>query len=99
MPKPPRVVVSAEPHSDGLLSIVQVYDGGCVLSNGHELLIKWSKLQTLAEQICQDGVPIWIRIWTTPDGDELIELRRARVGEPSIDTSTDTTLPADCESF
>lgn len=97
MPKPPRVVVSAEPLVDGLLSIVQVYDGGCVLSNGHEVLIKWSKLQTLAEQICQDGVPIWIRIWTTPDGDELIELRRH--GGTSTDVCMDTTLPTDCESF
>lgn len=88
------MLIRAEPRSDGALSVVEAWDFGCVLSNGHELLIKWSKLATLAGELCQEQAAVTVRIWTVKDGDELIELHR--VGERS---TKDCSVPTSNEAF
>lgn len=65
---------------------MEVRETSCVMSTGEILLVKWAKLRALCEQVCQEGCPIWIRTWTTPDGEELIELHRC--GETVTDDST-----------
>jgi pyruvate-formate lyase-activating enzyme len=52
---------------------------------GEELVMRYEKLITLAEQVCQEGCPIRIRTWWTPKGLELVELHRiesASVSKP-----------------
>lgn len=85
-----RVVVFSAPKGVDILTVVRVDGNGCTLSTGEELIIKWSKLRTLAEQVCQERAPVWIRTWMTPDGNELIELHR----HGAIATGTVTATPS-----
>lgn len=87
--KPPYFVESA-PRPDGVLSMVRVEPGWCVLSTGELLLIRYDKLQALAEQVTQEQCPIWIRTWTSRDGEELVDLHRH--GVMRTGSFTDTTL-------
>jgi hypothetical protein len=86
-PRIPPVVVCSAPNAAGALSVVDVREHDCTLSNGEVLLIRWAKLRALAEQVCQEQAPIWIRVWTTPAGTELIELHR--VGAPATPPASD----------
>lgn len=90
----PLVVVASEPSSAERLSVVEVGPGYCVVSTGEVLLVKWEKLRALCEWVCQEQVPIWIRTWMTPDGNELIELHQG--GGLPITTSS---APASSEVF
>jgi hypothetical protein len=49
-------------------------------------VVEVSELRALCEQVAQERCPIWIRVWTTPDGTELIELHR--VGDASTEPPT-----------
>ena len=71
------LVITCPPRVDGALSLVRVQTGLCVTSMGEELIVRWEKLRTLCEQACQEGWPIWIRTWTSLDGEELIEFAPA----------------------
>ena len=81
-----RVVVSSVPNAAGALSVVDVRDQECTLSTGEILLIRYAKLRVLAEQVCQERCPVWIRTWITPAGNELIELRRELMADPGATT-------------
>lgn len=76
-------VIAADPPKDGQLYIVRVEPETwnapalVVLSSGEELAAKWHKLAALAEQICQECVPVVVRTWQATDGMELVELYRA----------------------
>lgn len=72
----PPVIICSEPNASGALSVVEVREGSCVLSTGEVLLVPWQKLRSLCEQCCQERCAILIRVWWTPAGFELIELRR-----------------------
>lgn len=85
----PSFTISSPPRDDGQLSIVEVSEKECVLSNGEVLYLKWEKSRLLVEQVCQEQVAVWIRSWTTKDGEELIECRRR--GETRSEPSTVTT--------
>lgn len=67
--------VNSEPRADGWLSIVEVSDSHCVLSNGDMLRIRWEKLRMRCECACRARAPVWIRTWPIKDMHELIELR------------------------
>lgn len=62
--------------ADGRLRIVAVAPGSCLTSWGEELIVRFEKLQTLVEQVCQERCVVTIRTWTGKDGVELIELLR-----------------------
>lgn len=76
----PRVVIRSARRGDGALSVVETWDHGCILSDGRELLIRWTKLATLTAELCQERAAIWVRTWMSSDGDELIELHRLGAG-------------------
>lgn len=96
MAKRSSLIVRSNPRADGWLSIVEVSDHECVLSNGDTLLIRWEKLRMLCEGLCQEQASVFIRVWATRDGnemrDELIEVRRWSGPEP---TKHPETLPID----
>lgn len=76
------VVLTRAPRSDRALSIVLVWDSGCVLSDGRELLIRWGKLADLCRELCQEHAAVTVRTWQTKMdeqsmADELIEIHRA----------------------
>lgn len=79
-----------------MLTVVEVREKSCVLSTGEVLIVRWEKLRALCEQLCQDGSAIWIRTWTSSDGEELIEAHRC--GEPSTDRPT-ATRSGDSDAF
>lgn len=70
------VVVSCAPNAAGQLSVVRVDDRTVTLSTGEILIARYEKLRSLCEQLAQEGCPISIRTWITPDGNELIECHR-----------------------
>ena len=75
------LVVKSEPRADGQLSIVEAWDTGCVLSNGDELIVRWSKLADLCRELAQEQAAVrGVRIWPSHDGIELVEIHRA--GDP-----------------
>lgn len=86
-----RVVVSSAPNAAGALSVVDVRDQECTLSTGEIVWIRYAKLRALAEQVCQERCPVWIRTWMTPDGNELIELRREQMADPGESLSLTIT--------
>lgn len=75
--------------ADGRLRIVAVAPGSCLTSWGEELIVRFEKLQTLVEQVCQERCVVTIRTWTGKDGVELIQLHRD--GEPRIENCSDAT--------
>jgi hypothetical protein len=93
MPRPrqPDVVIHAEPRADGLLSVVEVRPGLAVFSNGVEVLVRYTKLLTLCEQVAQEQAAVAIRTWETPDGEELMELHRVHGASKSETAMTLTT--------
>lgn len=86
-PRKARVVVFSAPNAAGALSVVEVSEGQCVLSSGEILIVRYEKLRTLCEQVAQEQCPVTIRTWWTPDGNELVELRR---GETPISGCSDS---------
>jgi hypothetical protein len=88
------VVIKQPPREDGQLSIVLTWERGCVLSDGRELLIRWSKLAALCAELCQERAVVTVRTWQTKVDDhmedELITIRRA--GTPEAQT---VLLPTD----
>lgn len=70
------VVVECAPRTDGRLSLVRVEPGAVVTSEGEVLLVRYDKLLHLAEQICQEGAAVCLRVWAGRDGVELVELYR-----------------------
>lgn len=83
------VSIVVPPVADGRLRIVRVEPGTCLTSWGEELLVRFEKLQTLVEQVCQERCVVTIRTWTGKDGVELIHLHR--VGERPTESCSDTT--------
>jgi hypothetical protein len=81
-------ITKSAPRDDGWLSIVEVSERDCVLSNGDTLLIRWAKLHTQCEQLCEARAAIWIRTWPSYDRiekiekPELIEVRGWSDGDP-----------------
>lgn len=84
----PPVVVCSLPNPAGHLSVVRVDGSTVTLSTGEVLIARWERLRHLAEWLCQEQCPIWIRTWTTKDGNELIELHRS--GETPTVAPTET---------
>ncbi len=96
MPRIAGVVVSASPRADGQLSLVEVSEKEAVFSTGETVLIRYQKLRTLCEQLCQDQAALHgVRTWWTKDGNELIELHR--VGGKSTETLTAPMWPSSTE--
>jgi hypothetical protein len=91
----PRVVIRSARRADGALSVVETWETGCVLSDGRELLIRWTKLASLTAELCQERAAIWVRTWMSSDGDELIECHRLG----GVGTSTTTDPSAASEVF
>ena len=71
------MVVEAPRRADGRLSLLLVEPGAVVTSTGEQLLVRYEKLQALAEQVCQEGAAVVLRTWASRDGPELVELYRA----------------------
>jgi hypothetical protein len=83
MPIPKRSwSLRSAPRDDGWLSIVEVSERDCVLSNGDTLLIRWGRLRMRCESLCREQAAVWIRTWPSWDWasqqemPELIEIRR-----------------------
>jgi hypothetical protein len=89
-----KLIATAAPRVDGLLSIVEATEDVVVLSNGHELQIRSARLAELCRQWCQDQEPIRVvRTWHRIDGEELVIATRLANG------LTVETQPAASEVF
>jgi hypothetical protein len=73
----PRLFIEHAPREDGALCLLRVEPKIAITSDGEVLLLRYDKLQALAETICQEGAAIQMRTWWTKDGTELVELHRA----------------------